>query len=148
MSTAFWLTIFLLLLNAFFVGSEFALQVGGRDFALDLLFFHRGLNCLVAIELKVGRFEPDACQKGALDCHGAASTGLVTTIECVRHQPPSSRSAHQPGERLRVLAQQVRGQVQPHGIGSIGSAQADGTLESLIDQVADQGRVIEAGRGP
>lgn len=41
-----------------FVGSEFPLQVGGRDFALDLLFFHRGLNCLVAIELKVDRFEP------------------------------------------------------------------------------------------
>jgi hypothetical protein len=33
--------------------------VGGRDFELDLLFFHRGLNCLVAIELKVGRFEPE-----------------------------------------------------------------------------------------
>ncbi len=42
-----------------FVGSEYLLQVGGRDFALDLLFFHRGLNCLVAIELKVGRFEPE-----------------------------------------------------------------------------------------
>ncbi|PZW91726.1 uncharacterized protein DUF1016 [Pseudomonas sp. 478] len=42
-----------------FVGSERPLQVGGRDFALDLLFFHRGLNCLVAIELKVGRFEPE-----------------------------------------------------------------------------------------
>lgn len=42
-----------------FAGSEYPLQVGGRDFALDLLFFHRGLNCLVAIELKVGRFEPE-----------------------------------------------------------------------------------------
>ena len=42
-----------------FVGSEYPLQVGGRDFALDLLFFHRGLNCLVAIELKVDRFEPE-----------------------------------------------------------------------------------------
>jgi predicted nuclease of restriction endonuclease-like (RecB) superfamily len=42
-----------------FVGSEFPVQVGGRDFALDLLFFHRGLNCLVALELKVGRFEPE-----------------------------------------------------------------------------------------
>lgn len=42
-----------------FVGSEYPLQVGSRDFALDLLFFHRGLNCLVAIELKVGRFEPE-----------------------------------------------------------------------------------------
>lgn len=42
-----------------FVGSQYPLQVGNRDFALDLLFFHRGLNCLVAIELKVGRFEPE-----------------------------------------------------------------------------------------
>ena len=42
-----------------FVGSEYPLQVGGRDFALDLLFFHRGLNCLVGIELKIGRFEPE-----------------------------------------------------------------------------------------
>jgi len=42
-----------------FVGSEYPIQVGGRDFAVDLLFFHRGLNCLVAVELKVGRFEPE-----------------------------------------------------------------------------------------
>lgn len=42
-----------------FVGSEFPLQVGNRDFSIDLLFFHRGLNCPVAIELKVGRFEPE-----------------------------------------------------------------------------------------
>jgi predicted nuclease of restriction endonuclease-like (RecB) superfamily len=42
-----------------FVGSEYPLQVGNRDFALDLLFFHRGLNCLVAVKLKVGRFEPE-----------------------------------------------------------------------------------------
>lgn len=42
-----------------FIGTEFPVQVGGRDFALDLLFFHRGLNCLVAIELKVDRFEPE-----------------------------------------------------------------------------------------
>ncbi|OCR23049.1 hypothetical protein AFK24_21215 [Pseudomonas syringae] len=42
-----------------FVGSQYPVQVGSRDFALDLLFFHRGLNCLVAFELKVGRFEPE-----------------------------------------------------------------------------------------
>ncbi|MDR2196114.1 MAG: PDDEXK nuclease domain-containing protein [Gallionellaceae bacterium] len=42
-----------------FIGSQYPMQIGGRDFALDLLFFHRGLNSLVAIELKVGRFEPE-----------------------------------------------------------------------------------------
>jgi predicted nuclease of restriction endonuclease-like (RecB) superfamily len=42
-----------------FVGSEVMLQVGGKDFALDLLFFHRGLSCLVAFELKIGEFRPE-----------------------------------------------------------------------------------------
>jgi len=42
-----------------FVGSEYPLQVGNQDFAVDLVFFHRGLQCLVAFELKVGRFEPE-----------------------------------------------------------------------------------------
>jgi hypothetical protein len=41
-----------------FVGEQYRLHVGGRDFFLDLLFFHRGLNCLVAFELKVEQFEP------------------------------------------------------------------------------------------
>ena len=42
-----------------FVGEEFRLQVGMSDFYVDLLFFHRDLCCLVAIELKMGEFKPD-----------------------------------------------------------------------------------------
>lgn len=41
-----------------FVGSEYPVQVGNQDFAIDLVFFHRGLSCLVAFELKVRKFEP------------------------------------------------------------------------------------------
>lgn len=42
-----------------FVGEQYRVQVGGRDFMLDLLFFHRELQALVAIELKVGEFQPE-----------------------------------------------------------------------------------------
>ncbi len=42
-----------------FVGSKYPLQVGGQDFELDLLFFHRGLNAMLAIELKVVAFQPE-----------------------------------------------------------------------------------------
>jgi predicted nuclease of restriction endonuclease-like (RecB) superfamily len=42
-----------------FIGSQYPVQVGGRDFALDLLFFNRALNALVAFELKVVEFEPE-----------------------------------------------------------------------------------------
>jgi predicted nuclease of restriction endonuclease-like (RecB) superfamily len=42
-----------------FVGEEFPLQVGNRDFRIDLLFFHRELQCLVAFDLKMGEFQPE-----------------------------------------------------------------------------------------
>lgn len=42
-----------------FIGTEYPIQVGNRDFLLDLLFFHRGLNSLILFELKVDRFEPE-----------------------------------------------------------------------------------------
>jgi len=42
-----------------FMGDEYRLQVGMNDFFVDLLFFHRGLRCLVAIEIKTTKFKPE-----------------------------------------------------------------------------------------
>ncbi len=42
-----------------FIGEEYKLQVGNSDFYIDLLFYHRGLQCLVAFELKANKFKPD-----------------------------------------------------------------------------------------
>jgi len=42
-----------------FMGSQFRLEVDGREFFIDLLLFHRHLRSLVAIELKIGEFEPE-----------------------------------------------------------------------------------------
>lgn len=42
-----------------FVGEEYRVQVGNKDFFIDLLFYNRELSCLVAIELKVGEFKPE-----------------------------------------------------------------------------------------
>ena len=39
--------------------TELSLQVGNSTFKVDLVFFHRGLRCLVAIELKTGKFKPE-----------------------------------------------------------------------------------------
>jgi len=42
-----------------FVGDEYRVQVGNKDFFIDLLFFNRTLSCLIAIELKVTDFKPE-----------------------------------------------------------------------------------------
>ena len=46
-----------------FVGSQHRLEVGGQDFYVDLLFYHRRLRCLVAIDLKTGPFQPEHAGK-------------------------------------------------------------------------------------
>lgn len=42
-----------------FVGSQYHLEVDGDDFFIDLVLYHRKLKCLVAIDLKVGKFLPE-----------------------------------------------------------------------------------------
>ncbi len=42
-----------------FIDQEYRLQVGNSDFRIDLLFFHRELQCLVAFELKMEKFKPE-----------------------------------------------------------------------------------------
>jgi predicted nuclease of restriction endonuclease-like (RecB) superfamily len=46
-----------------FIGSQHHLEVGGQDFYVDLLFYHRRLRCLVAVDLKVGPFVPEHAGK-------------------------------------------------------------------------------------
>jgi hypothetical protein len=41
-----------------FIGNQYRLEVEGEEFFIDLLFFNRNLQCLVAFELKRGKFKP------------------------------------------------------------------------------------------
>ena len=50
-----------------FIARQKRMQIGADDYYLDLLFFHRPLRCLVAIELKLGRF--DARDKGQMELY-------------------------------------------------------------------------------
>jgi hypothetical protein len=56
-----------------FVGEKVRVQVGNQDFELDLLFYHRDLQCLVAFELKSGRFEPEHLGYGKPDVMKSAA---------------------------------------------------------------------------
>ncbi|MCD6578059.1 DUF1016 family protein [bacterium] len=46
-----------------FIGNQFRIEVGGEEFFIDLLLFHRKLQCLVAVELKIGKFKPEYAGK-------------------------------------------------------------------------------------
>ena len=42
-----------------YMGNQYRLQVGNKDYYTDLLFYHRDLQCLVLFELKIQEFEPE-----------------------------------------------------------------------------------------
>jgi len=42
-----------------FAGSQYRLEVGGEEYFIDILLYHRHLKCLVAVELKTGKFLPE-----------------------------------------------------------------------------------------
>lgn len=46
-----------------FIGSQYPLKVGDDQYFVDLLFYHRRLRCLVAVELKAGKFKPEYAGK-------------------------------------------------------------------------------------
>lgn len=46
-----------------FIGNQYELEYNGKTSRVDMLFFHRGLHCLVAVDLKIGEFLPEYAGK-------------------------------------------------------------------------------------
>lgn len=46
-----------------FMGRQYRLEHDGKDYFVDLLFYHRRLKCMIAVELKAKEFEPDHSQQ-------------------------------------------------------------------------------------
>ena len=84
-----------------FIGEEYPLTVGGNTFYVDLVFFHRRLQCLIAVELKIGSFQPEFVGK---------SLFYIASLDeqvCLLHESPSiglilCRDADQAQARLAL----------------------------------------------
>lgn len=68
--------------NFTFVGNQYKLYVEGNEYKIDLLLFHRSLQCLVAIDLKIGEFEPE--HKGKMEFY---LTVLNDTVKLPHENP-------------------------------------------------------------
>lgn len=58
-----------------FMGQQYHLEIGGKDFYIDLLFYNTKLRCYVAIDLKTGDFKPE--QAGKMNFYLSALDDLV-----------------------------------------------------------------------
>lgn len=62
-----------------FIGRQYPLQVGDKDYRLDLLFYHIRLRCFVVIDLKVVEFEPEFA--GKMNFYLSAVDNQIKTTE-------------------------------------------------------------------
>lgn len=62
-----------------FMGQQYHLEVGGKDFYIDLLFYNTKLRCYVAIDLKTGEFKPE--QAGKMNFYLSALDDLVKSSD-------------------------------------------------------------------
>lgn len=92
------------------VGSQYRLEVSGKEYALDLLFYHIRLRCFVVVDLKVGAFEPEHA--------GKMSFYLSAVDDALRHdhdQPSIGLILCK--ERNRVVVEYaLRGTRKPIGV--------------------------------
>jgi len=68
--------------NFTFVGNQYKLYVEENEYKIDLLLFHRSLQCLVAIDLKIGEFAPE--YKGKMEFY---LTVLNDTVKLPHENP-------------------------------------------------------------
>jgi len=66
-----------------FVGHNYSLNVGGKDFHVDMLFYHLRLRCFVVIQLEMGEFQPE--QSGQMNFYLSA----VDSQERQEHDQPT-----------------------------------------------------------
>ncbi|MBM4086028.1 MAG: DUF1016 domain-containing protein [Planctomycetes bacterium] len=119
-----------------FIGEEYPIVIGGEEYHVDLLFYHRLLQCLVAVDLKAGKFLPEYVGKmqfylAALDEkvkleHERPSAGLilcksknqeVVRLALARSLAPTRVAAYRtqlPDERL--IKQRLRALPLPSGL--------------------------------
>ncbi len=58
-----------------FIGNQYRLEIDGNEYFIDLMLYHRRLKCLVALELKIGKFIPEYI--GKMQFYLAALDDLV-----------------------------------------------------------------------
>ena len=116
-----------------FVGSQFKLRVGDRDYYIDLLLYHRRLRCLVAIELKLGEFTPEHLGKMQFYL-----TVLDETVRLPEEKPSIGIILCKSKDRL-IVEYALRSAAMPVGIASY--QVTPGVPAGLEGQLPEPGQV-------
>jgi predicted nuclease of restriction endonuclease-like (RecB) superfamily len=128
-----------------FLGRQYPLVVSGKEYRLDLLFYHVNLHCYVIIDLKMGEFEPQ--HSGQMSFYVAAVDNLLRTerddptigiILCKSKDKTTVEYALQGSQQpIGVSTYQLQNQIPPTFIGNLP------TVEQLEMELSIAGEGVE-----
>ncbi len=121
-----------------FMGSQYHLEVGGRDFYIDLLFYHHRLRCLVAIDLKMQDFEPEFA--------GKMNFYLSALDDLVRHpdDAPSVGIVLCRGKERTIAEYSLRDMSKPMGVADYRlTTSLPDELQNALPSPADFERILQ-----
>lgn len=110
-----------------FVGRQVRVEVSGKEFFIDLLFYHRKLKCLVAMELKAGPFEPE--HAGKMQFYLSALDDQVR----LEDENPSIGIIVARSKDRTMVEYTLRGETRPIGVASYNHYSS---LEDLPERIA------------
>lgn len=135
-----------------FLGSQYLLTVSGKEYRLDLLFYHVHLHCYVVIDLKMGEFEPQ--HSGQMSFYVAAVDNLLRSdrddptigiILCKAKDKTTVEYALQGSQQpIGVSTFQTQGQLPPNIQSNLPTVeQLEMELSSAIEELADANGTAE-----
>lgn len=118
-----------------YMGEQFRLQVGNKDYRTDLLFYHRDLRCLVMFELKIEEFKPEFI--GKLNFYLEALDRDVKRL----HENPSIGVLLCKGKEIEVVEYAMARNISPAIIADYETKLIDKKL--LADKLHQLGQILD-----
>ncbi len=93
-----------------FVGNQYRIEIEGEEYYIDLLLYHRRLQCLVAVELKIGKFQPE--YKGKMDFY----LNILNDKVKLPHENPTIGIIVCKSKKRTIVEYALKDSAQPIGI--------------------------------
>lgn len=121
-----------------FIGNQFRLELDGEEFFIDLLFYNRYLNCLVAFELKRSKFKPE--HVGQLNFY----LNVLDDKVKLAHENPSIGIVLCKEKQNTVVEYSVRTMNKPMGVATFRTTkEIPKELEEILPNTEQLGKLIE-----
>ena len=96
--------------DVMFAGSQYRLEVGGKEYFVDLMLYHRKMQCFIAIELKIGEFEPE--YKGKMEFY----LNVINDTIRLPHENPAIGIIICKSKNRTVVEYALRNSMMPIGV--------------------------------